>query len=82
MDGAPVLETSELAYVVVRLEQAVKETAEGFRRGMTMLVALFGFMGVIAVMQGSYGILVIVVPFIGFFFFSATRRARRPRPRR
>ena len=80
MDGAPVLETSELAWVLVRLEQAVRETAENFRRGMSMLVALFGIMGVIAVMQGSYGMLVIVVPFIGFFFFIGHKASMKTSP--
>lgn len=80
MDGAPVLETTELAYVLVRLEQAVTETAENFRRGMTMLVALFGIMGVIAVMQGSYGVLVLVVPFIGFFLFLGKKASAKTSP--
>jgi hypothetical protein len=80
MDGAPVLETSELAWVLVRLEQAVRETAENFRRGMSMIVALFGIMGVIAVMQGSYGILVIIVPAIGLFFFIGHKASKKTSP--
>jgi hypothetical protein len=34
----------ELAYVLVRLEQAVAETAAGFRFGMTLVAALFFMM--------------------------------------
>jgi hypothetical protein len=49
MVEAATLEISELAYVLVRLEQAVNGTAAGFRQGMAMVAMLF------FVMAGAYG---------------------------
>lgn len=80
MDDAPVLETSELAYVLVRLDDAVQETAENFRRGMHAIVLLFVVMGVICVVQGSYGILVIVVPAVAFFVYLGNRASAKTSP--
>lgn len=80
MDGAPVGETSELAYVLVRLEQAVAETAESFRRGMTVLVAGFGIVGVICAVQGMYGPLVLVVPMIAMFVLLGKKASAKTSP--
>jgi hypothetical protein len=82
VEGAPVLETSELAYVLVRLEQAVAQTAAGFRRGMMMLVLLFACMGMFAVVQGSYGVLAFIVPFIALFAWIGWRASAKTSPER
>ena len=82
MDGAPVLETSELAYVLVRLEQAVNETAAGFRRGMGMVVGLFVLMGIAMIAQGSWQISIFVFAFGAFLMFMGNKASAKTSPER
>ena len=80
MDGAPVLETSELAYVLVRLEQAVHETAAGFRTSMGLVVGLFGLMGVAMIAQGSWPVGLFVFAFGGFLMFVGRKASAKTSP--
>jgi type IV secretory pathway TrbD component len=54
VEDAPVLEVSELAYLLVRIEQAVQETAAGFRRGMFMIAGLFLLIAVSFAVQQAW----------------------------
>jgi len=58
-EDAPVLETGELAYLLVRLEQAVEETAAGFRNGMFMVAGMFFLIAVGFAVQKAWGPVVL-----------------------
>jgi hypothetical protein len=51
---AGALEVSELATLLVRLEQGVKETAAGFRRGMTMIAVGAVVVAILFVVKGAW----------------------------
>ncbi len=80
MDGVPVLETSELAYVLVRLEQAVNETAAGFRQGMGLVVGLFVLMGIGMIAQGSWPVAIFIFAFGGFLMFMGKKASAKTSP--
>ena len=72
---------ADLEYVLLRLEQAVKETAAGFRTGMTMVAGLF------FVMAAGYGfafqqwaIAAFIAAFGGLMVFIGKRASAKTAP--
>jgi hypothetical protein len=82
MAEAAALEISELAYVLVRLEQAVNETAAGMRQGMTMVGGLFSLFVVIGVVEQWWGFVVIGVPMAAMVFWIGKKASEKTSPER
>ncbi|MCA9677193.1 MAG: hypothetical protein H6709_13810 [Kofleriaceae bacterium] len=77
------LETGELAQLLVRMEQAIDQTAAGFRRGMTLVAALFLGMGLLyGVAYQQWGIAVVVAGFGGVIVLIGRAAARKTSPER
>jgi len=79
-EDAPVLETTELAYLLVRLEQALEETAAGFRTSMGLVVGLFVLMGIAVAAQGSWPVSIFVFAFGGFLAFMGRKASAKTAP--
>ncbi len=60
------LETSELAHLLVRLEQGVAETGGRFKLHMTLVAGLFALMGVGMAIQASWAVAAFVWAFGAF----------------
>src|SRR5678816_2308407 len=77
------MEISELAYLLVRLEQAVQETAAGFRGGMTAVAALFFGMAVIyGAAFHAWGIAAFIAAFGVGMVFLGRAASRKTSPER
>jgi hypothetical protein len=80
MVEAAALETSELAYVLVRLEQAVNDTAASMRQGMIMVGGLFSLFVVIGVVKQWWGFVVLGVPMAALMFWVGKKASEKTAP--
>ena len=67
---------------LVRLEQAVNETAAGMRQGMTMVGGLFSLFVVIGVVKQWWGFVVIGAPMAAMVFWIGKKASEKTPPRR
>jgi hypothetical protein len=80
MVEAATLDTPELAYLLVRLEQGVEQTAAGFRHGMTVISVLFFFMAGGFAAFRSFGVAAFIAAFGVFIVWVGKRASARTSP--
>jgi hypothetical protein len=74
------LETRELATLLVRLEQGVRETSGRFKVQMTLVTALFVAMGIGMAVVESWGVAAFVWAFAAGLAFIGVRASKRTAP--
>ena len=77
-----VLDTRELATLLVRMERAVHETAAGFTQGMMMVSGLFGLFAVYGLATQQWGFVVLGAPFAIGIAWLGRVAARKTSPER
>jgi len=74
------LETSELAQLLVRLEQAVAETSGRFKVQMGVVAGFFVVMGLLMGLQGLWPVSAFIWAFAAFIAFIGVRAGKKTAP--